>query len=180
MSRSKRCIKECIQCMSKACKQSTLKRVTIFPRWLPATKLSKNNTYQRHIRGKLFSWTRKFSMTEKTKQKNIYLHFMIANMAASSAIHKLSLLKYPLLTLLSSPKRNRASSHLVSTRFATQSSRILRLESGKELLAQAQFLSIIFADFCVFSQEQKKCDVTLNSRTGILPDCSQNAFSRGR
>ena len=146
--------------MSKASKQSALKRVTIFPRWLPATKLSKNNTYQRHIRGKLFSWTRKFSMTEKTKQKNIYLHFMSANMAASSTIHKLSLLKYPLLTLLSSPKRNRASSHLVSTRFATQSSRILR----------PQFLSIIFADFCVFSQEQKKCDVILSSRTGILPD----------
>ena len=133
--------------MSKASKQSTLKRVTILSRWLPATKLSKNNTYQRHIRGKLFSWTRKFSMIEKTKQKNIYLHFMSAKMAASSTTHKLSLLKYPLLTLLSSPKCNRASCHLVSTRFATQSSRILRLQTGKELFALAPISLYYFCRF---------------------------------
>ena len=92
-------------------------------------------------------------MTEKTKQKNIYLDFMSTNMAALPTIHKLTLLKYSLLTLLSSPKRNRVSNHLVSTRFATQSFRILRLETGEELLSLGLNFSLFFffADFSVFS-----------------------------
>ena len=132
--------------MSKASKQSTLKRVTILSRWLPATKLSKNNTYQRHIRGKLFSWTRKFSMIEKTKQKT-YTYISCPPTWRRRPRHKLSLLKYPLLTLLSSPKCNRASCHLVSTRFATQSSRILRLQTGKELFALAPISLYYFCRF---------------------------------
>ena len=146
--------------MGKPSKQSSLKRVTIFPWWLPATKLSKNNTYQRHIRGKLFFWTRKFSMTEKTRQRNIYLHFMSANMAAASTIHKLSL-----LTLLSSPKRNHASSHLVSTRFATQSPRILRLETGKELLVLGPNFSLLVLPIFAYFRKNKR-----NVTSHFLPE----------
>ena len=121
--------------MNKVSKQSTLTRVTIFPRWLPATKLSIYNSYQQCIRRKLFSLSRKFSVTEKIKHKYIYLHFTYAKMAASPTIHELSFCESVHEIFVPRYNSTENLSHLGSARFDTQSSRILSVETGKELWA---------------------------------------------